>query len=795
MQPSESPPVEVSARRGPRRASWASIGLPLLVVLGAFLGGSTHRWSQAIVIALFALLVFARPPRYSPGPFLNTLALLFLLLGATAFLPANWFSLPAWRLALTNDFGVPFSPTVSAQPWISLDSFFLLIAGLVWVYYVSSFEASFREVRLAIRLFALGITGLALLCLLLRWQETALPFWHTARMFGPFPNRNQTGDLFGISTLAVLGCLQDDFRRRRKRWMLWVPALGILIAAVILSYSRAGILILVIGFIAWVVRLAFRKTSGAGIAIGASVLLILFAGLLLFGGETIERFHVLPGSEGPVTSDYRWLIFRDVWSMIRASPWVGIGLGNFESVFALYRNASQASSRSLHPESDWLWVWSEMGWLAVLLLALALILFVRRAFPLREGTNQRLRYAALVAGLLFAVHGFVDVSGHRLGSFLAGTFLLGVAQIRPNGQLPSRWLSIVFRAAALLLAIVSLGWLITWRWMVPVPGELGVENVKEAVLIANRGHRFKEAIAFADQGLKWAPLNWQLYFLRAVAHIGLREPVANAVADFRRARFLEPSAYQLPFEEGKAWLGWQPALAITAWRDALQRQGASEAAIYPKMLGDAASYDAKVFEALHEYALNRPRLTIYYLEAATPAQFQAEMDALLKRDPQLAQFSPAQRRRIFELWIDRAPLDRLLREVGNHPEWMEYAWLGLARNNALQGHFAEAWQLVRQHAPRPVLPQVTTNEPLHVLEERFLKSPDDFATGYALYRAEMDAGKPDYALNTARHFTMRPDSPAYFNFLEAEGWAAKGNWQRAWQSWLEYQMVIPNRRK
>jgi len=80
------------------------------------------------------------------------------------------------------------------------------------------------------------------------------------------------------------------------------------------------------------------------------------------------------------------------------------------------------------------------------------------------------------------------------------------------------------------------------------------------------------------------------------------------------------------------------------------------------------------------------------------------------------------------------------------------------------------------------------------LEQQFLKNPDDLAIGYALYRSEMNAGKLDDALNTVRHFTMRSDSPAYFNFLEAETWAAKSNWQRAWQSWLEYQMVIPNRK-
>jgi hypothetical protein len=128
---------------------------------------------------------------------------------------------------------------VSPQPWMSLDSFILLIAGATWVYYLSSFEASLREVRLAIRLFAVSMVGLALFCLVLRWQQIALPFWHNARGFGPFPNRNQTGDLFGISTIAVLGCLQTTSGAATSAGF-WVPCLGILIAAVIVAYSRAG---------------------------------------------------------------------------------------------------------------------------------------------------------------------------------------------------------------------------------------------------------------------------------------------------------------------------------------------------------------------------------------------------------------------------------------------------------------------------------------------------------------------------------------------------------------------------
>ncbi len=763
-----------------------AIALPLIAVGASFLGGATERWSEAIALGGFGLLLLAAPPRFSLGPVLNTIAVLFLALAAVAFLPAHWFSLPHWRVALTNDLGIQLADTVSPQPWLMLDGLLVLIAGLVWVYYVAALGLHLRDVRLAARMFAGGIIALAGLCIYLHLTQHALPFWHNQRGFGPFPNRNQTGDLFGISTLVVLGCLQDDFRRGHKRWLLWLVGIGVLVAALILDFSRAGILILVVGSIAWLARLAFRKWSGAGVAIAVSLLLVLVASLLVFGGETIARFHLRLGSEGAVDSDYRWLIFRDAWTMIQSSPWCGVGLGNFESVFALFRNVSRGVTRSLHPESDWLWVWAEMGWPAVALLAAAALVFVRRAFPLREGTNQRVRYAALVGASLFALHGCVDVSGHRLGTFLAGTLLIGLAQFRPHAVEPSRWPPILFRGVGLLLVVVSVAWFFGWRRALPVPGYVGVENVKQAAAVANRGHRFEEAMALTERGLEWAPLDWQLYFLRAFARIGLRQPPLRVVEDFRRARFLEPSAYQLPFEEGKAWLGWQPTLAITAWRDALQRSGAEQGKIYSLMLTESKNRDATVHQALHEYAADRPDLTLRYLDDANDEQFEEALRELFARDPALAQFTPEQMKQLFAYWSRRERFDHLIQTVATHPGWIEFAWPGVVRYHAGRHEFGEAWQLVRRYAPPPRLPREVASDSIPQLEQMLYANPGDYADGYALYRAQMAAGRPDDALATVRHFTAHPDAPPYFHYLEAEAWAAKENWERAWQSWQDY---------
>src|SRR5206468_10323338 len=140
------------------------------------------------------------------------------------------------------------------------------------------------------------------------------------------------------------------------------------------------------------------QRSAWRLALGISLLLLLLlTALLLFGGQTLERFHLHNFGSTGISSNLRWQIFHDTFRLIRDSSWCGIGFGNFESIFAIFRDASLSNQRALHPESDWLWLWAELGWPAVVLILIGIALFFSRVFPLREGTNQLYRLAALTA--------------------------------------------------------------------------------------------------------------------------------------------------------------------------------------------------------------------------------------------------------------------------------------------------------------------------------------------------------------------------------------------------------------
>ena len=761
---------------------WLNLAVPALPVLACFLGGATAKWSEGVVVALLGLMLLIQPPKVSWGLTLNLILLALLASASTAFLPANWFLQPGWRTALVDDFGINLPSRLSPQPWISLGCFLSFLAGLSWLYYVSTLDLELREVRTQLRTFAFGVACLTALCIALYFGHTALSFWHNERGFGPFPNRNQTANLFGLTAIVILACGQEDIRKGRKRWILWLAALAVIVVGIVLDFSRAGVLLLVAGSGLWLGAFALRKGSAARIALGVSVLLVLLTVMLLFGGQTFERFNLRTGDTG-VASDLRWAIFQDALHLISASPWCGIGLGNFDEVFAVFRDVSLSSARTIHPESDWFWLWTEVGWPAVVLTIAGIVLFVWRVFPLKEGTNQRFRVAALIAALLFALHGIVDVSGHRVGTAFAALFLIGLAVRRPAELRRSIAVPIVFRAIGLVLLLAGGAWLFATRYETPLPGAVGVENEMRFATAANQGRNFAETIQRATRALGWAPLRWQLYFLRAIGKVGARLPVSDAADDFRRARFLEPNVYEVPFQEGNVWIGAnQPTLALTAWREALRRAGPQRTSVYRGMLMVASRSSPPVYDGLLEFGIVHHDLTLTFLEGAAGAPFMAAVQRFLEHDPTLETMTPQEKTTLFKYWAERGDATELAHSVEAHPDWLAYAWPGLAKYQAAQRNFRAAVELARRYGEPPPLPAPLQNSSIDQLRQALHASPDNYALGFQLYHEQMQQGLVDEALVTVRHFTDLPGAPRYFHFLEGEAWAAKQDWERAWKA-------------
>jgi len=776
----------------PVPAQWArSFFVALLPVLAVFLGGATSKWAEGIVVALLGLFLIFQPPRRSLGWKINTVFVAFALCGLVSFLPQAWFFTPDWRIALQNDVGIKLPTTVTPQPWVTLGCFASLVAALSWLYRVSAQELELRVARFQLRLFAAGIVAIAALSILVYLTHQSIPFWKNERNFGPFLNRNQTADLFGFTSVLILASGQDDIRHGRKRWVFWIIALAIVIAAICLNFSRAGILILVASSAIWIATVALRlgapARAGAAwrISLAVSFLLILVSALLLSGGPMLERFHL----QKFAGSDFRWLIFQDAWQLIRSSPWVGLGLGNFESVFAIFRNASGGTTRSFHPQSDWFWVWSEMGWLAIPLIILGALLLIQRVAPLEVGTNQRFRLAALIGAVMFALHGLIDVSGHRVGTAYSALFLLGLSLHRPTKLLCSRITEWTFRILGLALLATGLSWPVASRSMAMLPGAVGANNAKQLAIVASRGHNFAEAINLTTRALNWAPLDWELYYLRGAAEVAQREPEQKALDDFRRARFLEPNSALVPLQEGFVWLRSRPDLAETAWREALRRAGTQRKDVFRNIMFTADLRDPTARPIIRRLAFSEHDLALAYFEELNALEFRPAFSKFFDADPDLTAMTPDQKREFFQLWDSRGDINALVAVVNKHPEWLQYTWRAVAKHRASSGDFRGACELMEKYDSKTVLPPEETGQSLERLRDRVYRGTNDFSAAYTLYRQQVSHGSIDEALATIRHFTFNRNPPVYFYLLEAQGWAAKNNWEKSWNAWNKFEEV------
>src|SRR5438270_5547692 len=778
----------------PVPAQWArSFFIALLPVFAVFLGGATSKWAEGIVVALLGLFLIFQPPRRSLGWKINTVFFAFALCSLVSFLPQAWFFTPDWRTALQNDFGIKLPSTVTPQPWVSLGCFASLVAALCWLYRVSAQELELRVARFQLRLFAAGIVAIAALSILVYLTRQSVPFWRNERNFGPFLNRNQTADLFGLTSVLILASGQDDIRHGRKRWVFWIIALAIVIAAICLNFSRAGILILLASSAIWIATVALRLGAPARactacrISLAVSFLLILVSVLLFAGGPTLERFHLQKFAGSDFPADFGWLIFQDAWQLIRSSPWVGLGLGNFESVFAIFRDASHGNTRSFHPESDWLWVWSELGWPALPLIILGAILLIRRVAPLEVGTNQRFRLAALIGALIFALHGLVDVSGHRVGTTYSALFLLGLSLHRPTQLQFSKMIQWTFRILGVALLVIGLSWTIAWRSMAMLPGAVGVGNAKQLAVVASRGHNFAEAINLTTRALNWAPLDWELYYLRATAEIGQREPAQKALDNFRRARFLEPNSESVPLQEGFVWLRVRPDLALVAWREALRRAGPERKDIFRTIMFTAKLRDPAARQIIRQLAFSEHDLALVYFAQLNAEEFRPAFSKFFDADPDLVAMKPEEKRELFQLWDSRGDINALIAAVNKHPDWLQFTWRTVAKYRGTSGDFRGACELMEKFDSNVAFPPEETGQSIEQLRERVFCDTNNLSADYTLYRQQMNRGLIDDALATIRHFTVTRKPPAYFHLLEAQAWAAKGNWERSWNAWQAFE--------
>ncbi len=759
-----------------------------LTLCAPLFGGGTQLWAQALLLLGAGVTLLVAPPRAWPALAWLWVSGVLLTSCAWGFLPASWFTALPFRAEAIQENQIALANSLTMQPWLTLESTIILVSSLAWAGYLLTQNWSTRLPCL-VEFYTAGILVLSAAGLACYWMDWRPPFWQPVKSdFGFFPNRNQTANLLALGGVLSLALSFRAFRGGRwggLRWLAGFIAIGV---ALVINGSRAGVMLYFLGSLVWVLW-AFRDTSKQRYwALALTSVLLLLSAFLLFGGPTLERFTEDPERHAG-TGLSRVEIQRDTLVLLREASWHGLGLGNFGPVFAHYRTDGTGQGRCVHPESDWLWGAVELGWPAPLAVLVGVGTLLARAWPKRSQPGFLLRSALTVCVVMFLAHGFVDVSGHRLGSLWPALLLLALlhatrcdSTARPGYPAGPAW---VFRGVGFASATMAVVWVADLTLDMGIPTSARAGEAKHRAYLAQAGGSYDRAAFHANEIVRFAPLDWEAYYLRAAAALRSDPNVAPALDDFRRTRFLEPLSPEVPFQEAQLWLVRQPMLAFSGWAETLRRARGRKADYLRRIMGTGCGIP-EVEEELFSLVFRDRELLMVFLAFSEPEACMQEIHKLWVEDPKLRSLTGEQRSTVLKLWSEVGD-HRLLGEyLRNTPELKESAWLAEAELAAERHDLRAACEGLHAHAPVPTLPIVNREQPLPELRRLFLTSTNDFALAFALYQAEFQEEQFDDAHLTLTRALSWQGCPKYFHFLAAEVEMKRNNWELAWKAWSRF---------
>lgn len=347
---------------------------------------------------LFTVILYARPAEFYPSPFTASIAFIVGLITLAVFIPAQLAidgKLTArprevnlvLLLGLTGLLSIPLAIS-PGEAWTTFSNTFIrcIVIFIVMVNVVRT------EARLKRLLFLAIIVSIWLSIGAINDYRLGLAtvegYRAGGRGTGIFGNSNDMA-LHLVTIIPIAVALFFGTRARVGRILFGASAL-LMIAAVVLTYSRAGFigLLVALTFIA----LRIGRQHRLAIAVGA---LIIITGFFAFApGEYGTRVLSIfvPSLDRMGSSDSRRaVLYRSIWTAVR-HPLVGIGMGNFHNV----------SFRELVSHNAYTQVAAEMGMAALVFYIMFIVTPLRRLGQIARETfamRSNSRYYYLAIGL------------------------------------------------------------------------------------------------------------------------------------------------------------------------------------------------------------------------------------------------------------------------------------------------------------------------------------------------------------------------------------------------------------
>jgi O-antigen ligase len=304
----------------------------------------------------------------------------------------------------------PFATQITAIHFLALALYFSLILVLI---------DSARRIRLLITLitvFGFGFAFFAILQSVLSPDKIyGIYEAPMAQPFGSFVNRHNFAAYMEMTLALPLGLLFAGAVARDKR-LLYVTAVALMGAALLLSGSRGGLVALVAEVILLVMlttRIHSRKKLVPRLAMSVLLFAAIVAGSIFVGGES-SLTRISETATAKDVSTGRQEIWGITLKMIAGGMPLGTGLGAYGVAYSKY-DTSSGLARVEQAHNDFLQVISDAGIPGIAIGAFFLFVFyrsAREAVAVENNFRRGIAVGAVAGCFAILVHSIFDFVLH-----------------------------------------------------------------------------------------------------------------------------------------------------------------------------------------------------------------------------------------------------------------------------------------------------------------------------------------------------------------------------------------------
>ncbi len=318
----------------------------------------------------------------------------------------------------------PFSTQLTAVHLFALAAFFCVTLALL------NSPARLRRVVGALIVFGFAYAFYSILQSMLSPDAIFGIYKPRSRPFGSFVNKHDFAAMIEMLIAIPLGMLFAGTVDRDKR-MLYVIAISLMGAALLLSGSRGGSVALLVEILVLVI-VTSRAKGVRGIVLKAVLSMALIAaavgGAIFVGGDTsLTRIAAEAGSEDVSAS--RFKIWQTTVEVIRANAPFGAGLGAFQQAYTQFDpDSGEWTVQQAH--NDYLQIAADAGIVGVAIGGLFLYLLVRqgrRSIRTQDRARRGIAVGALAGCVAILTHSLFDFVLHITA--VSVLFLLLIAML------------------------------------------------------------------------------------------------------------------------------------------------------------------------------------------------------------------------------------------------------------------------------------------------------------------------------------------------------------------------------